>query len=699
MKLINQMFRKAANMSTQDLVRGLIYALIILVPTIYHTGFDAAFTTPKLALLRVITILIVIVWGVQVVAQKKIIYRKSPLNKWIVGYGFVLGLTTLFSSYFWGSFFGDQGRFLGLVTMLNLLFLAIVILNFFQSKAHIQKIIKISVWTAMVLGLYGLLQFKGVVGAENWDFDPTLRVFGTIGHSNHFGAYLAFHFMLLVGLFINTPRLSRRVVYGMGGFIMLLTILATASRGASFALFGAVLVFVIGWGIYNWSWVRKQKKRILAVLIITIIAATIFHKPIINRFENLNLTQRTVSTIDYMMQGNIPDRVSWWFSSLAMIRDNPVLGHGLSTFRDTYNLYRRTDYRVPGDVQDKVTPESAHMEYLNIAATQGILGLIVYLGLILCWASLIWRILRGKDISKRKKITALSLLTAGLVYLAQVLMSFGVVATLVPLYILIGMSGTYYHVIADPDPQTKQLKNIRISSLNRWISVVVIFFFVISCSWFTYRQAKAEWAFEKAEQLRGEVGLMIEAYEEAVAAMPWMYTYWEKFGMDAFEFSTYSNDIEVVKYLLSESIGAYLVAYELVQTQPYLQSNLGLAYIVYAEVLEAEGKNVEAAEFRKVGEEFYQEAITLGVNNPLYAYNFGLLLMGLDRDQEAKEAFLHILTFRDPYQRVYTKLAEIEVNNENYEEARNYVQKALEQDSGDQEAKAILERINTESEL
>lgn len=688
-------------LSTHDIIRWLIYSLVILVPMIYHTGFMSAFTTPKLTLVRVVTILIVLVWGVQILAQKKLQYRSSPLNKWIVMYGVVLGITTLFSSYIGISFFGDQGKFLGLMTMLNFLFLFVVVMNFFQTKKDVYRFIKISVWTAMVLAIFGLLQFKGWVGAENWDYDPTLRVFGTMGHSNHFGAYLAFHVMLMAGMFINTKRPSTRAIYAIATLPMLATILATASRGAFFALVGAGVIFGAGWLYHKRSWIWEKRKKMGAGLVALLIIFAIFNKPIVRQFTNLSLTQRTISTIDFMMQGNVPDRVSWWYSSLAMTRDNPILGHGLATFRDTYNPYRRLDYRVPEDVQDTVTPETAHMEYLNIAATQGIVGLIVYLGLILCWARVLLRVMRNReDPSLVKKFTALSFISAGLVYFIQVLMSFGVVGTLVPLYLMMGASVAYYHITTDPKAQSQQFKSVEVRGATAAAGAFIVMLMVLFCSWFTVRQAAAEWHFKSAQKLynQGEVAKMIEAYEKATKNIPWTYQYWEQFGENTFDFATVSTDMEIIDYMLQTSIHAYEKAYAIVQTQPYIQANLGLANLVYAEVLDAQGKTSEASQSREQGEDMYREAVTIGVNNPVYAYNLGQLMMGLDREEEAREAYTFILTFREPYKDIYYQLALIATNEADYETARTWIQKALDQDPSDENVKALLNRINGESE-
>ncbi|KKT76797.1 MAG: hypothetical protein UW70_C0013G0015 [Candidatus Peregrinibacteria bacterium GW2011_GWA2_44_7] len=317
------------NRTTHELICWLLYALVVITPAIYSTAFESAFTLPKLTFMRLVTLAIVGIWAVQALVQKKIYYRKSPLNKWLLGYGAVLVATTVFSHYFWVSLFGEQGRFLGLLTWMNLLFLCGVALTFFQSKKEIRRYVVVSVWTAVALAVYGILQFKGLVGAEGWTFDPTLRVFGTMGHSNHFGGYLAFHVLLLLGLFATEKRRGFSVGYAIASLPMFAAILATASRAAFFSLVIAMGVFGVGMLWFHREWVRKSRRKIGGALAGMLVLLLIFQGPLITRLQHLSLTQRTLGTIEFIQSGNVPDRVSWWFSALAMVQEHPVLGYGL----------------------------------------------------------------------------------------------------------------------------------------------------------------------------------------------------------------------------------------------------------------------------------------------------------------------------------------------------------------------------------
>lgn len=694
------MLNRIKSATTHDMIRWLMVAVIILVPTVYSTNLSASFTTPKLTVLRIITLAIVGIWSVQCIAQRKWLYRESRMNRWIVLYAIILVLNTVFSRYFWVSVFGDQGRFLGLFTMLNLVFLMGVMMNFFQSKKELNQYVKVSVWTAVALSVYGLLQFKGWVGAENWDQDPTFRVFGTLGHSNHFGAYLVFHVMLLLGLLVKATQPLQKGLYGLALIPMFATILATASRGAFLTLIVTLGLFAMGWTMLHWEWIHKNRKRISGVVAGILVVLLIFNQPISDRFKQLSVTQRTFATIEFIRAGHFPDRVSWWFSALAMVRDHPILGHGLSTFRDTYNLYRRTDYRVPGDEQDRFTPETAHMEVLNIAATQGLLGLMIYLGLIGYWAKALIQVFRRKTNSRATRVMALSFLTAGGVYLIQVLMSFGVVATLTPFFILLGASMSLYHVTTDVKPQREQFHAVAVRGGRLMIGATLMLIVIMLSGWFTARQAISEYDAKQGERMMKakEVALMLENYEKAAAQMPQVYDYWEMLGKGAFEFGTYENQpAEILEYLLLKSINAYERAYHLVQTQPYITANLALAYVAYGNLKEIQSARNEAEQWKNKGVAMYREAVNVAVNNPLFRYNFGQLLKALGRKEEAWDAFYSILEIRDPYLDTTYQLALIATDLKRYEEARFYIQRALQETPGDEKVKSLLQRINTET--
>lgn len=92
------------------------------------------------------------------------------------------------------------------------------------------------------------------------------------------------------------------------------------------------------------------------------------------------------------------DRLAMWQAALGMIRDRPILGHGLNTFMGNY-----LKYWVGGERQ----PRYAHNCYLQVAAETGIIGLIAFLWLL---GSVLWRVWEGLRVA----ITDQRLLLCGL---------------------------------------------------------------------------------------------------------------------------------------------------------------------------------------------------------------------------------------------------------------------------------------------
>ena len=133
-----------------------------------------------------------------------------------------------------------------------------------------------------------------------------------------------------------------------------------------------------------------------------------------------------------------PARTSMWKSSLPWIKDHIVIGSGLDTIKYMYPKYRRPEYGIL-EGGHNYTPDRLHNEYLNTLATKGFLGFVVYyIGLIGGW---FWIILNGfyKQSDNPNRYFLSGAMAGVLVYLGQVLFNFGVVATLVLFYVLMGI--------------------------------------------------------------------------------------------------------------------------------------------------------------------------------------------------------------------------------------------------------------------
>jgi hypothetical protein len=132
-------------------------------------------------------------------------------------------------------------------------------------------------------------------------------------------------------------------------------------------------------------------------------------------------------------------RTSMWKSSFPWIKDYWFIGSGLDTIKYMYPQYRRPEYGIL-EGGHNFTPDRLHNEYLNTFATKGLIGgLLYYVGVIGLVFLIVLRRIYLTSTHPINYIRAGLLAGAG-IYLCQVLFNFGVVATLVLFYVLLGLA-------------------------------------------------------------------------------------------------------------------------------------------------------------------------------------------------------------------------------------------------------------------
>ena len=619
-------------------LKWLIYLSIVLIPLVFLPQVESVFTTPKLYVFRIITLLIILIWGLKNLFHKKVKIRWTPFFWFVIGYAAISILNIFVTVNFYTSLIGTYGRFLGIFTILNLLFWAYIVFVEFKSKERIKKALLVSVITACAIAFYGLLQyFDLLVNIFPWTQNPQDRVFSTIGHSNHTAAYLGMNLMLLLGLIFTEGKNKMKYLLWGGFGLIALTLILTASRGGFFAVIFAAII----WLVYILRRKKLSKKTfkysVIAGLLIVAVLGVFLSGPI----SKLGVVERTVSTITFIQQGNMPDRVSWWLSSFEMIKDKPLLGHGLSTYKDIYNKYRRTDYKVPGDEQDHITPETAHNEYLNIAATQGLAGFAAYAAMIFMLFIYTFRYFkRHKD--EKDKLIVMALLTAIIVYLIQVTMSFGTVTTLFIFFTLVGLLISYINADNKNEIEFKNYIPFRI------LGIIIALLIFIYGGFAAFNAILAEYHFKQAQSYAaiGNFENTINEYDKTIEIQGHIPKYNEDYGNFLFEFAINLPDQAQANYL-NDAINIYANAVKVNNHHSNILMNQGLAYSRLADLYRENQKLYEKYKFLSI--EVMKVANERMRNNPFYPYKFGITLKFYSQYKDALGQFILTKEIRDPY--------------------------------------------------
>ncbi len=278
--------------------------------------------------------------------------------------------------------------------------------------------------SAALLSLYGLYQFKiGVAPLATWE-DPNIeeqatRIYATFNNPNLFAGYLLPINMLCAALVFANWSISKwfTSIFTISLTALLtLALILTGSRGAYVgAFFGYAALMIIG---LTKIWLLKTKRRFIlpALLLLAPLAVfAIFHY--LPGFEH-----RIVSIFAGREHSSNSFRLNVWLSSLAMFKDNWLIGIGVGNqaFCLAYGLYMRTGFDALG----------TYCVPLEIAVETGLFGLTAFALIV---ASILYRAhvafwsandQTGQDLSVYKKW-----LTAGAAVALIALLGHGLVDT------------------------------------------------------------------------------------------------------------------------------------------------------------------------------------------------------------------------------------------------------------------------------
>jgi O-antigen ligase len=326
----------------------------------------------------------------------------------------------------------------GLVVALPIFGLIGVYLVYFWRESHRM------VSESGSLSLKGLLSLSGLVSLLFFAFisPPSFFEWGWLNHLLSFGLWSAVLF------FAWHFRGAKRHFFGR--LVLILTFTLLQFIGLSFLTVCSYVVLAVS--VYLLM-LRKnptlnEEKRFWLGSFIVIFGAVVLIPTLpamlnttasldAGGLDAINNAQHKMTTYSVdAIKGSA--RTSMWKSSLPWIEDYWLIGSGLDTIKYMYPDYRRPEYGIL-EGGHNFTPDRLHNEYLNNLATRGIPASIVYyFGIILGWYLIVIRGYFRFGENPYRYLLA-GCVAGATIYLGQVMFNFGVVATMVLFYLLMGL--------------------------------------------------------------------------------------------------------------------------------------------------------------------------------------------------------------------------------------------------------------------
>jgi putative inorganic carbon (HCO3(-)) transporter len=339
-----------------------LFLILVLLPT-YQIRWQL-FGIP-LTFLEILIVISFLVWLIKEVKSKEksfllTIKKNFPIFVlpllWILVSGGAVFLSPIrqAGAGFWKAYFLEP-----------LLFL-IVFLDVLRKKEDFLRAILALIFSGTIVVFYALYQKiigQGVWSTEAWGQSQILRVTSFFPHPNFLGLYLAPLFILGLGLIVFQFR-KKRIRLVLTSFLLFVlggcSFIFARAEGAIVAI---ALVLFLGGLFYG-----SARKWFLALLLV--FALLIFSYPSFGSKITEKIFLRDLS-------GRL--RINIWQGAGQMIKDAPLLGHGLGAYQVLAPQYQKPYYGPDGSGLVSVeTHPYPHNLFLALWLELGLVGVVIF---------------------------------------------------------------------------------------------------------------------------------------------------------------------------------------------------------------------------------------------------------------------------------------------------------------------------------
>lgn len=331
-------------------------AILVVFPPIARGAVRVWSITPVL----LTEYFILSLWVCRMSISSNYRFRTTPIDIPVTFFILLTVISSVFSVYRHESIYAAL-RIFGYIGIFY------IIVNEFDHGMK-RRLVYIAIAAGALISAYGILQYFNIFKHSWWSHQEFLS--GTFVNHNHFAGYLelvmpvsASVLMLRTKHPISGREWFKRLFLASSLAIMGSALILTQSRGA-WASLGIAFIVMVFVSFKN----KFDKKRFIilllfiALLVIPLAGIFYFGKDIIiPRVETIT----NASSSELSSEG----RFKIWGGTVAMIKDNMLIGSGPGTFIWAFPKYR------PEGLSSRAN--FAHNDYLNTAAEMGILAPIL----------------------------------------------------------------------------------------------------------------------------------------------------------------------------------------------------------------------------------------------------------------------------------------------------------------------------------
>lgn len=445
--------------------------LLIIVPLLVNK-YVYDFRVNQETGLKLFTLIAITVWLAKIINSEEYFLKKTKLDLPLILFSLILILSLFISKT-------KVASLQEFIIFLSYILIFFLITNNLDRKADFNSFIHLFFIISSLVSIYTIIQYYGI--------DPYLKdlhsLTSTIGQKNWISNYLAMIFPVLFSYFLLEQTKKNKIIYFVLLVVLYTTLMICQSRGIWISIIFTVLFAIYIIIKFKFYQILNRNKKWLFLLLITFLIITIIYSTDnpLNK-SAITVPQRAISTFDEQ-DPSINTRLLMWKTTFEIIKEKPLLGSGIGTFKMNYLDYQAEFLKDnPYYVKYSGKAGEAHNEYLQIWAELGIIGLGLFL-LIFCffYKTIIDFYNNNKNV--KEKIIALGLVMGIICFLIHSLFTFPlhVPALGVTFFALLGLTVIYTRKInlpkTDSDNRQKEFK-LKNEGIKIALTILVLVFMI-----------------------------------------------------------------------------------------------------------------------------------------------------------------------------------------------------------------------------
>ena len=455
--------------------------LLILFISLFSYKYVYEFRINQEMILKLFVIIALNLWIIKLLYIEEFNWCKNKINWPIYLYIIIISLSLAISN----------ARVVNLrdyIIFISYIIIYFLIINNVDNKKELNSFIKIFFVISFLISIYALIQYYGF----DLYFNDLERITSTIGQKNWISNYLSMIFPIIFSYFLLEKIQKNKIIYFFLLSIIYTTLMICQSRGIwiSIGLTVTIAIYIIF--KFKLFEVFHKNKKWLVLLLVTFLIITIIYSTDnpLNK-SAITVSQRALSTFDEN-DPSINTRFLIWNTTLKMIKDRPIFGSGIGTFKMNYLNYQAEFLQSnPYYIKYSGKAKEAHNEYLQMGAELGIIGLGIFLSILFIFFLMVVKYF-NKEKDDRKKIIVFGLSLGVFCFLIHSLFTFPlhVPALGSAFFIILGLTVVY---VGDFNlSKIKKEININNSPLKVVINILVLLLMIVAINFLVIKPYVAE---------------------------------------------------------------------------------------------------------------------------------------------------------------------------------------------------------------